>query len=521
MASEEILRKTLHNADGKPFAKFKNIEGSFVTEGFELFIDEVQGDRTGHTRMRVRVPMKRAGFPEDSFSNESRRTALRDIISRRFWESARTHARSPIPKTEGGEVYMPRPGQEILARGCVDVTPHYVEASFTADLPSKANKVDEMAAIDLIFGRIALIVSESMLFQSYKRQKLYNHIETAENADWIRSRLFEMGLAAFIADGSILPRRDDDLAPMIDAVPFGCGDSLRVVMEVPNGQAIAGMGIPRGFTVMTGRAGSGKSTFADALFSGIYNHIPGDGREYVISDPDAVYIMAEAGRYRDGSRVSAPESEMAAVEEAVELGSRLIILDEEYSSPCVIRRAYPHQDGDMTPLSEMGGTFGPSGISLFMVSGDECAIRKADTVLLMDGFNVSGVVAERLPSGSKSVASIERYPVSKTVSFEKGRKEVSTSAPSVRVVEIGEYKISAPVVGFFDQSQTRMVADAIAAAKDMMDGSRSLRVLCEEALAKVSSDDSSNGTGMGHAHARPIDMAAVLSRHPQMLFVKK
>ena len=58
MASEEILRKTIHNADGKPFAKYRNIQGSFVTEGFELFIDEVQGDRTGHTRMRVRVPMR-------------------------------------------------------------------------------------------------------------------------------------------------------------------------------------------------------------------------------------------------------------------------------------------------------------------------------------------------------------------------------------------------------------------------------------------------------------------------------
>lgn len=521
MASEEILRKTLHNADGKPFAKFKNIEGSFVTEGFELFVDEVQGDRTGHTRMRVRVPMRRAGFPEDTFSNESRRTALRDIIARRFWESARTHARSPIPKTEGGEVYMPRPGQEILARGCVDVTQHYVEASFTADLPSKGNKVDEMAAIDLIFGRIALIVSESMLFQSYKRQKLYNHLETAENADRIRSMLPGMGLAAFVADGSVLPRRDDDLAPMIDAVPFGCDDSMKVTMEVPNGEPITGMGIPLGFTVLTGRSGSGKSTFADALFSGIYNHIPGDGREYVISDPDAVYVMAEAGRYRDGSRVSAPASEIAAVEEAVELGSKLIILDEEYSSPCIIRRAYPPQDGDLEPLSEMGGTFGTTGISLFMVTGDESAIRRADTVLLMDGFRISRIDVDRLASGTGSVRIVERYPVSKTMSFEKGRKDVSTSAPSVRTVEIGEYKVGVPVAGFFDQGQTRMVADAIAVAKDMMDGSRPLRALCEEALAKVESDDTSEGKGMGHARARAVDMAAVLSRHPQMLFVKK
>ena len=231
--------------------------------------------------------------------------------------------------------------------------------------------------------------------------------------------------------------------------------------------------------------------------------------------------MAEAGRYRDGSRVSAPASEIAAVEEAVELGSKLIILDEEYSSPCIIRRAYPPQDGDLEPLGEMGGTFGTTGISLFMVTGDESAIRRADTVLLMDGFRISRIDVDRLASGTGSVRIVERYPVSKTVSFEKGRKDVSTSAPSVRTVEIGEYKVGVPVAGFFDQGQTRMVADAIAVAKDMMDGSRPLRALCEEALAKVESDDASEGKGMGHARARAVDMAAVLSRHPQMLFVKK
>ena len=313
MASEEILRKTLHNADGKPFAKYRNIEGSFVTEEFELFVDEVQGDRTGHTRMRVRVPMKRARFPEDTRSNPSRTAALSDIIARRFWESARTHARSPIPKTDGGEVYMPRPGQEILSRGSVAVTEHYIEARFTADLPSKANKVDEMSAIDLIFGRISLIVSESMLYSAYKQQKLYNHLETAENADWIRGHLKEKGLAAFVAVGSVLPRREDDLAPMVDATPFDCDGSLKVTMEVPNGEPIVGLGIPMGFTALAGPRRSGKSVFADALFAGIYDHIPGDGREYVISDPDAAYVMSEAGRFKDGVRVPGPESEMAAV----------------------------------------------------------------------------------------------------------------------------------------------------------------------------------------------------------------
>ena len=104
MASEDVLRKTLKNADGKPFMKYKGLTNNFVMDDFELIIDEVQNDRAGHSRMRVRVPMRLAGFPEDTHNTRSREIALRDLIARRFWESARTHARSPIPKTDGGEI---------------------------------------------------------------------------------------------------------------------------------------------------------------------------------------------------------------------------------------------------------------------------------------------------------------------------------------------------------------------------------------------------------------------------------
>ena len=520
MASEEILRKTIHNADGKPFAKYRNIQGSFVTEGFELFIDEVQGDRMGHSRMRVRVPMKRAGFPEDTRSNGSRRAALGDIIARRFWESARTHARSNIPKTDGGVVYMPRPGQEILDRGSVEVTEHYVEARFTADLPSKANKVDEESAIDLIFGRISLIVSESMLFASYKRQKLYNHLETAENADSIRSRLPELGLAAFVGIGSILPRRDDGLAPMTDAVPFDCDDSLKVTVEVPNGDPVTGMGIPIGFTTISGPSGSGKSVLADAVFAGIYDHIPGDGRELVISDPNAVYVMTEAGRPYESGRLTGPASEMESVNEAVGCGSRLIIMDEEYSCPCVLRRSVVSGDNDIVPVSETAGSLGRSGISVLMVTGDVDAVSRAGLALSMDGYRVGRLDVEHR-EGSEFPIPQGRYPVAKNVSFEKGRKEVSTSAPEIRTVEIGEYKVTAPVAGFFDHAQTRAVADAIALARESMDGSKDLRTVCGDALAMLREKDASEGTGMAHAQARAVDMAAVLLRHPQMLFIRR
>src|SRR3712207_9430395 len=44
----------------------------------------------------------------------------------------------------------------------------------------------------------------------------------------------------------------------------------------------------------------GKSTLLAALEVGVYNHIPGDGRELVITDPTAVKIRAEDGRRVEG-----------------------------------------------------------------------------------------------------------------------------------------------------------------------------------------------------------------------------
>lgn len=542
MASEEILHKTLRNADGKPFAKYKGITNNFVMDEFELIVDEVQNDRAGHSRMRVRVPMRLAGFPEDTYSTKSREIALRDIIARRFWESARTHARSPIPKTDGGEVYIPRPGQEILERGSVAVTQHYVEVSFTADLPSSAGKVNALATEELIFGRIYRIITESMMYKAYKPSKLYNHIQVSENADHIRSKLPELGLSAFVAEGSILPRRDDDLAPMVDAVPFSCDDSLRMSIDVPNGEPITGMGIPAGFTVIAGPSRSGKSVFVDAVFSGVHNHIPGDGREYVVSLPETSYVMGEGGRpadsvdismfisdspeFGDTSKVlapsiSSPSSELVAVSEAVEMGCRSIIVDEEYSNPCVIRRGFLASEERMASLSEMGRSMSDCGISLLMVSGDQSAASLADHVYTLDGHRISEAHVPKTTSEKTYRMPARRYPISKNIVYEKGRKEVSASAQGIRTVEIGEYKVNVPVAAFFDNAQTRAVADAVVVAKDLMDGSKSMLEVCTEAVEAVMSYDPENGGSMHRARPRPMDLAAVLNRHPQMLCIQK
>lgn len=543
MASEEVLRKTLKNADGKPFQKYKGIQNNFVLEDFEIIFDDVQNDRMGHTAIRVRVPHKKAGFPEDMYDTKLREIALRDLIARRFRESARTHARSPIPKTSGGEVFIPRPGQEILERGSVAISPYFIEVRFTADLPADGNKVSAVA-MDLLMERIKTIISESLYFSAYKQSKVYNHLQTYENAEFIRENLDSKGIVAFIADGSVLPRRDDDLAPMVDAKEFVTDPALKVTFDVPYGEPISGMGIPKGFTAVTGASRNGKSALLDAIFAGVYDHIPGDGREYVITSRDAAFIMAEPNRPADSvdismfvpetpefddtsaakkEFVSSPMSEFVSVSEAVEMGSKLILIDEEYSNPCVMRKGFLADNEKIISLSEMGSSMGRQGISLVMVSGDESVIRSADNVLVVEGFKVSPAKVERTGNGKEFSMPADRYPVSKGIVYEKGHRDVNVTAQEIRTIEIGEFKVHVPVAALFDISQTNTVADAIAYMKEHMDGSKNMLDVCKDAIGAIKAEDDStdNGSGMHHATIRAIDLAAVLNRHPQMLAIQK
>ena len=543
MASEEVLHKTLKNADGKPFQKYKGLQNNFVLENYEIIFDDIQNDRAGHTAMRVRVPHKKAGFPADMFDTKKREIALRDLISRRFREAARTHARSPIPKTSGGEVYIPRPGQEILERGSVAITQYFIEVRFTVDLPADGNKVSAMA-MNLLLERIDRIVSESLYFSAYKQSKVYNHLQTYENAEFVRENLSSKGLVAFIADGSVLPRRDDDLAPMIDAVQFTCSDDLEVTFDVPYGEPITGAGIPKGFTAISGCSRCGKSTLIDAIYAGVYDHIPGDGREYVISSPEAAFILAEPNRpadsvdismfvkitpeFEDTSAakkefVSSPMSELLSISEAVEMGSELILVDEEYTNPCVMRRGFIADGESITPLSDLGHSMGEAGVSMIMITGDESVIRSADNVLVMKDFGLSKAEVESKRTDAEFVRPVTRYPVSKGIVYEKGHRDVNVNSQEIRTIEIGEFKVHIPVAAFFDISQTDAAADAVALMKDMMDGSKSMREVCDAVIAVMKADDDStdNGNGMHHAQIRSIDLAAIFNRHPQMLAIQK
>src|SRR5699024_6758069 len=180
-------------------------------------------------------------------------------------------------------------------------------------------------------------------------KRLRSVADLAEDQHYIREMLPKMGLCAFVADGSILPRESGiSPRPMKGGVKFRSPKELEVTLELPHRGKITGMGIRKGITLIVGGGYHGKSTLLKALELGVYDHIAGDGREYVITDSTAMKICAEDGRSIRKTDISmfindlpngkdtvgfctddasGSTSQAANVVESIEAGTSLLLID--------------------------------------------------------------------------------------------------------------------------------------------------------------------------------------------------
>ena len=229
-----------------------------------------------------------------------------------------------------------------------------MEVRFEVRLHTSGNILSNDDIEDFLLKRLPQIVESSLIFDNLEQDMLYKHIETSEDADFLRNELENLRLIAFVAEGSSLPRESKSSAlPMVTnaVTTFSSPERLKMDVELPNKGQITGMGIPRGITLITGEQDSGKSTLLNAIQMGIYNHIPGDGREFVVSNPNSVKIRSEKGRSINNLDISAflpaledancysakhadnITSEAANIIEAIEIGADVLLLDEDTSAP--------------------------------------------------------------------------------------------------------------------------------------------------------------------------------------------
>jgi predicted ABC-class ATPase len=561
MRAKEDLKKILQRIDGKGYKAYKDIEGAFDFREYQLFIDRAQGDPfASPSQVRVRVYCDIAGFPEEIYKGRSREIALRDYITRMFHRACQMHSRGNRGTGNSGIIAIDRPGQEILERTSAFVTPSWTEARFVVGLPAFGRRIAGRHAASIFFEEIPRIVRAALHYKNLDTDDLITHVKTSEDADSLRMDLAEQGIVAFVADGSTLPRASGiDPGPLLKGkiVHFQSPKSLQVEMKRPNFGPITGMGIPEGVSLIVGGGYHGKSTLLDALEMGVYNHIPGDGREFVVSSPRTAKIRAEDGRRIEKVNISpfitnlpfghstqgfstedasGSTSQAANTIEALEAGAQVLLIDEDTSATNFMIRDHRMQElvskerEPITPfidrIRQLSRDLDVSTILVIGGSGDYFDV--ADNVICMIEYTPHDMTSkaqeiaekyktERQREGGDFFGRITcRIPLSGSFDPSKGRRDVKISAKGLKTILFGKHPIDLGAVEqLIDASQTRALGDAIRYATLYMDGERTIAEVIEAVLNDIDNKGldvlSSRPTG-DYAKFRGLELAAAINR---------
>jgi predicted ABC-class ATPase len=557
------LRSTLQHIDGRGYGAYKELRGTYQLRDWTLIIDHVQGDPfAAPSRLRLRLPLEVAGFPASCLTPTARRIALGDFLTRAFHSAIRQHHSRQYGGGPRDAIRIDVPGQEVLPRSSMVFTDTHLEARFTVNLPARGRTILGRQATTLLCETLLTIADQSLRYDALQSAALEHHVNIVEDQQVLRRQLQERNLVAFVADGALLPRRAGNDDRPLDTPPlvhWQSPPSLAVDVDLPHAGRVRGTGIPRGVTLVIGGGYHGKSTLLKALIRGVYDHVPGDGRELVATDAGAVAIRAEDGRrvekvtitpfiadlpYGRSTRqfcsddASGSTSQAANIIEALEVGARLLLIDEDTSATNFMVRDRRMQEliaktqEPITPfidrVRQLYDRFTISSILVIGGVGDYLDI--ADVVIHMDAFRPYDVTerartiatawpecARRRYEGDASWAPPQPRPVRRqSLSPQRGQRD-KVRAHGVRAIQYGPEEIDiSHVEQIVDASQTRYIADCLQYAyHHLADDRCTVRELveCTEALVQQQSLDTLQPYLAGdRAWARPFEVAAALNR---------
>ena len=424
MKNSEELRQQLRSINRKSYPAYKGLKGLYHFGNYILSIDHVQGDPfASPSHVSIQISHRDAGFPVEYYKDTLTGTTLCDYLTRQFEKQVSQYSFRAKGSGKSGLLTASHCGQEILSRTACEITEKGITARFFVGFPANGRTINATELEKILFDFLPVCIQKSFFYSSLNAKELQNYIELAEDQEFIRQTLPAKNLCAFIADGSILPRESGiSSRPMKASVPFTSPDSLRISINLPHKGKITGMGIPKGITLIVGGGYHGKSTLLNALELGVYNHIPGDGREYVITDATAVKLRSEDGRFikdvdismfindlpnKKDTRcfstldASGSTSQAAGIVESMEAGSHLFLLDEDTSATnFMVRDAFMQQviqreKEPITPFLERAeDLYKKAGISTILVAGSSGAFfHIADTIIQMDNYVPKDITA--------------------------------------------------------------------------------------------------------------------------------
>ncbi len=558
----ELLNK-IDRLEGQDFGGYQSLIGRYDFPKFTLSIKQIPKDpyappHTGIYCIRVRRDDPDViNIPTDS---AIRKTAFCDYLVRRFYNASAGSYGRRRGTGYSGIITINQPGQCILDRNAAIIDAQLIELRIFIGLPANGRTINATLAHKMIEQELPGVVASALFTDKFDPAELTGHIAVAEDADSLRNRLDEMGLVCFIAEGAVLPRAagfTDEPVSRKEAVPFTAPDSLRVSIDLPNAGKVSGMGIPAGVTLIVGGGYHGKSTLLQAIASGIYNHIPGDGREYTVALPEAVKIRAFSGRYVTGvdispfirnlplqkdtaefstENASGSTSQAAAIIEAIEMGGRLLLMDEDTCATnfmirdAKMQRLVAKQDEPITAfIDRVRYLFEAYQISTILVlggAGDYFAV--ADRVIQMKHYQPCDVTLkaheiERDTPRNRTHEDIGypfvkrmRIPLRTSIDPHNAYGKKAIYSTDKMRLNFGREVIDlSDVEQLMELSQTRALGAAIDYARKYADETTSVSEIAAQVIADIEAhglDVLSDRINGNYACFRTFEFAAALNR---------
>lgn len=418
MKTSRELKEELNRIHRKPYPAYKGLKGDYRFPGYVLTIDHVQGDPfAAPSRLHISLTGKETGIPKEYVKNEDRRVALADLCLRKFGDEIRHFSFQAKGSGKSGLIGVTTCGQQVLKRSsCVLAEDGSGKVRFEVGFPANGRTINSVELSKIFFEFLPKIVEKSLVFQNMNQSQVREALELYEDQSALYALCQENHWAAFVADGSVLPRKSGvSDKPMKEAKVFYAPESMRVTVKLPHKGDLSGMAIKEGITLIVGGGYHGKSTLLNGLETGIYHHIKGDGREYIVSNETAFKVRAEDGRGISGTDISmfirdlpnkkdtehfwtedasGSTSQAANVAEAIQSGAGLLLIDEDTSATNfmvrddLMAKVIAKEKEPITPfLMRARELYEKNGISTILVAGSSGAYFSiADQVIQMDCY---------------------------------------------------------------------------------------------------------------------------------------
>ncbi|WP_407269992.1 ABC-ATPase domain-containing protein [Radiobacillus sp. PE A8.2] len=497
------LQERLRQIDGKSYKAYKSIQGRYSYHRFEMMIDYVQGDPfAAPSKIRVIIPSQYRNIREDWKNSKHRKVYVEDVIARHVARAIEKNTIQAKGSGKSGLLTIDAPGQEIIERTAVTINPNHLTICLSVGLPANGRRINGKEAEKLLTKALPTVLEQSIF--SITDAEIERVVQLADQQQAIREAMKAHGWISFIADGAILPRKSGiSNRPLNDAIPFRSPEADRVSISIPHqDQPITGMALKEGIVLIVGGGYHGKSTLLNAIERGVYHHIEGDGREYVLTDPDAVKVRAEDGRqvttvnispfindlpHKQNTKrfstenASGSTSQAANVVEALEAGASTILIDEDTSATNFMIRDERMQQlvakekEPITPfihkVKQMNEQLGVSTILVMGGSGDYFDV--ADQIIMMDQYQPFNVtekakqIAKQFPSHTESSEQTlfgdlpQRQFSQDSLQTQRGKKS-KVQAKGKHTILMGKTDISLQAVEqLVDSSQTNAIAEMI------------------------------------------------------------